>query len=164
MTAEQELKEEVYALFKQHPELLYPVEEGLTKGGQLLSCRQWQPPTCCLRRAAAFAPAEQHSTTYTFTSALHTACPCSEGAVAPAEQHRAFVRKQLQVILASGHSPMTYFTKVGPTAVCTFMSTLVTVQQPAAVKAHIASCLTGSRRGILYASDVGVTSVTCMAL
>eukprot|EP00891_Asterochloris_glomerata_P007525 jgi/Astpho2/7525/Aster-02090 len=58
MVLEKELKEEVYALFKQHPELLYPVEEGLTK-----------------------------------------------------EQHRAFVRKQLQVILASGHSPMTYFTK-----------------------------------------------------
>ena len=26
------LKEEVYDLFRQHPELLYPVEEGMTKG------------------------------------------------------------------------------------------------------------------------------------
>ena len=76
LTAEQELKEEVYALFKQHPELLYPVEEGLTKGGQLLSRRQWQSPNRCLCRAAAAAPAEQHSTAYVLTSALHTACPC----------------------------------------------------------------------------------------
>lgn len=28
------LKEEVYDLFKQHPELLYAVEEGMTKGMQ----------------------------------------------------------------------------------------------------------------------------------
>lgn len=28
------LKEEVYDLFKQHPELLYAVEEGMTKGIQ----------------------------------------------------------------------------------------------------------------------------------
>ncbi len=76
LTAEQELKEEVYALFKQHPELLYPVEEGLTKGGQLLSRRRRQPPNCCLRRAAASAPAEQHSTAHVLISALVTACPC----------------------------------------------------------------------------------------
>ena len=30
------LKEEVYDLFKQHPELLYAVEEGMTKGMQPL--------------------------------------------------------------------------------------------------------------------------------
>jgi len=29
------LKEEVYDLFKQHPELLYAVEEGMTKGRPL---------------------------------------------------------------------------------------------------------------------------------
>ena len=29
------LKEELYDLFKQHPELLYAVEEGMTKGEQL---------------------------------------------------------------------------------------------------------------------------------
>ena len=57
LTSEQELKEEVYALFKQHPELLYPVEEGLTKGGKLLSRRRLQPSNCCLRRAAGSAPA-----------------------------------------------------------------------------------------------------------
>ena len=36
------LKEEVYDLFRQHPELLYAVEEGMTKGAEmallLLSC------------------------------------------------------------------------------------------------------------------------------
>lgn len=32
------LKEEVYDLFKQHPELLYAVEEGMTKGIQAFLC------------------------------------------------------------------------------------------------------------------------------
>ena len=54
MTSEQELKEEVYALFKQHPELLYAVEEGLTKGRQLLLRRQWQPPNCCPAQGSCF--------------------------------------------------------------------------------------------------------------
>ena len=64
MTAEQELKEEVYALFKQHPELLYPVEEGLTKGGQLLYCRRRQPPNA--------ACAEQLLLHLQSSTALHT--------------------------------------------------------------------------------------------
>lgn len=32
------LKEELYDLFKQHPELLYAVEEGMTKGDALMVC------------------------------------------------------------------------------------------------------------------------------
>ena len=39
------LKEEVYDLFKQHPELLYAVEEGMTKG------RPFESRTCNVRSA-----------------------------------------------------------------------------------------------------------------
>lgn len=38
------LKEEVYDLFKQHPELLYAVEEGMTKGVQALCSCLCQAP------------------------------------------------------------------------------------------------------------------------
>lgn len=34
LETDRSLKNEVYDLFKQHPELLYPVEEGMTKGEQ----------------------------------------------------------------------------------------------------------------------------------
>ena len=38
------LKNEVYDLFKQHPELLYPVEEGMTKGRQECPTQSYPTP------------------------------------------------------------------------------------------------------------------------
>lgn len=77
------LKHEVYDLFKQQPELLYPVEEGMTKGKQALC----QTSKCTLNA----------------TTCLQT--------IVFAEQHREFVRRQLKLILSSGYSPMSFFMK-----------------------------------------------------
>ena len=76
------LKNEVYDLFKQHPELLYAVEEGMTKG----------------EGSTRAAGLQMGSSNVSLLVAL-------------AEQHRQFVRKQLQVILSSGYSPMSFFMK-----------------------------------------------------
>lgn len=85
-------------MFKYKPDLLPPVEEGMSKGaapGRVCGCSpMWRDGAT----AAAWAPILWR------TTALHPACPQP-----PAEEHRSMVRKQLAACIEAGFSPLQYF-------------------------------------------------------